>query len=153
MSWRAITEADVLTQISGDELAAVRAASLQAAQADPLAPTITQVTQEVRGYVAACSQNVLDATGTTVPTELIGHAVAIIVPRLMARVAGLSIDKDKVRGDAAREAMRVLRDVAACHFAIVQPTTATSDVIASPAPKFSSTERTRNFSSCKQDGI
>lgn len=120
MSWRAIIEADLKTQISGDELAAVREAALAENQEDPVQPTITQVTKEVRGFVAACTQNVLDANPLFVPDELIGHAVAIIVPRLMGRVAGLAIDKDDTRKNALNTAMGVMRSVAKCEFVIVQ---------------------------------
>lgn len=128
MSWRAITEDDLKTQISGDELSAVRDAALADEQEDPVQPTIDQVTKEVRGFVAACSRNVLDADAAKVPDELIGYAVAIVVPRLMGRLAGLAIDKEEVRKTAASNALSVLRDVAACDFAIEQtedPTTAT----------------------------
>jgi len=50
MAWITITESDLLTAISGDELASFREAALADAQADPVAPTIAQVTDLVRGY-------------------------------------------------------------------------------------------------------
>lgn len=152
MSWRAITEADVLTQISGDELAAVRAAALQALQADPLAPTITQVTKEVRGFVAGCSRNVLDADGAKIPDELIGFAVAMIVPRLMARVAGLSIDKDEVRRGAQKDALAVMGKVASCDFAIEQTDTPTTAVVNTGSVQVISST-TRRATRAKMEGL
>lgn len=154
MSWRAITEADLLRKISGDELAAVREAALAEEQADPVAGTLTGVTTLVRGYVAACANNSLDADLTTIPEELLDAAVALVVPRLMSRVAGLSIDKDKVRRDEAEEAQVLLREVAACRFAIEQPATVSTQEIASPSPAFPATRRVRRYDrECSQDGI
>jgi Ni,Fe-hydrogenase III component G len=154
MSWRAITEADVLRKISGDELEAVRAAALANAQADPLAGTITDITKMVRGYVAACSNNSLDATLTTIPEELMDAAIALLVPKLMARVAGLSIDKEDVRKTDSANALQLMRDVAACRFAIVQPEDVSDEEVASPSPRFPTTERVRRFDrEDSQDGI
>ena len=59
MSWSAITEAEIVTHISGDELEALRAAALADGQEDPVDPSITQVTDEVRGYVAGTLLGVL----------------------------------------------------------------------------------------------
>src|SRR5688572_3926612 len=115
--WVAITEADLLTQISGDELEALREAALAVAQADPVQPTIDQVTNYVRGRVAACDSNTLGA-GNTIPDELLAHAVSIIVYRLMMRPAAATIDdKGGSRKDAHDAAERILKDVAACEVA------------------------------------
>lgn len=153
MSWRAITEADVLTQISGAELEAIRAAALADDQDDPVAPTITQVTMEVRGYVAGCTENQLDADETKIPEELVGHAVALFVEKFIGRPAGLSIDPAGVRERAVARAHSVLRDVSKCDFKIVQPETPTTEEISSPGPKFG-TRRPRRFDrEISQDGI
>jgi hypothetical protein len=154
MAWKRIYEADLLIQISGDELEAIRAAALAENQADPVIETIDQVTREVRGFVAACAANSLDRDKLKIPDELIGHAVAIIVPRLCGRVAGLAIDKEKVRSDALKTAMAVLQAVAACKFAIVQTETPTEEEVGAAEPRFPTTERTRRFDrESSQDGI
>jgi hypothetical protein len=153
MAWREIYEQDLVTQISGAELDAIRQAVLAEGQADPVLPTIQQVTGEVRGYVAGCAANTLGAEGT-VPEELIGHAVAIVVMRIMGRPAAAIIDsKSGARADAAATALSVLRDVAACKFKIAQPETPTTESVASTGPRFSTTRRTRNFDGCSQDGV
>jgi hypothetical protein len=154
MAWKRIYEADLLIQISGDELEAIRAAALAENQADPVIETIDQVSREVRGFVAACAANSLDRDKLKIPDELIGHAVALIVPRLCARVAGLAIDREKERKAAADRAMHVLQAVAACKFAIVQTETPTEEEVGAAEPRFPTTERTRRFDrECSQDGI
>lgn len=150
MSWRAITEADVLTQISGDELTAIRAAALGTGQADPVAPTMLQVTRQVRGYVAGNPANGLEA-GDTVPDELIRAAVALIVVELMPRAGGLMIDQGDARRSAARDALAILRDVAAGRMVIVQPTVVSTEVVGAVGP--SSTARDRSYKREDQDGI
>ena len=89
MSWITITEAHVLTQISGAELSALRTAALAALQADPVQPSIDQVTAEVRGYVAACKSNTLDTTTSTIPDRLLRHAIALVVAVVARFVLGV----------------------------------------------------------------
>ena len=146
MSWIAITEAHLVTQISGSELEPLRAAALADGQADPVQPSIDQVTAEVRGYVAACRSNTLDATTTKIPDRLLRHALAMIVAVIVGRVPGYELDeKKKAALEAARDTMR---DVAACRFAIEDPTTGDESA---PAPAI--TERTRYFDRDSQEGI
>lgn len=139
--WVTITEADLLTQISGDELEALREAALGAGQTDPVQPTINQVTNYVRGRVAACQQNTLGA-GNTIPDELMAHALALIVLQFMTRPAGTVIQQSESRQKAAALAEDILRDVAKCLVAIEQPATASDEVIASPTPSISGNTRT-----------
>ena len=71
MAWRAITEADLLTRISGPELESFREAGLAQNQEDPIAASMTQVTGTIRGYVAACAKNTLGPEGT-IPAASLG---------------------------------------------------------------------------------
>lgn len=150
MAWRAITEADLLNQISGDELSAFRAASLGTAQADPVTGAISQVTAEVRGYVAANAGNHLGTAGT-VPEEVIVHAVALVVLRVPARVAGMLMDGESVRRDAAKVARKFFEDVARGLIAIVQPTVASTEVVGAPMPSIKT--RGNSFQRVDQDGV
>jgi hypothetical protein len=133
MSWIVITEAHLLTKISGPELEAVRAAALADAQADPVQPTLDQVTREVRGYVAGCAANQL-GDGNTIPDELLDAALSLAVVRFLSRAGGLSIDgEDNPRMKAAEAARQLLRDVAACRFAITQPEAVSDEVVSGGA--------------------
>ena len=143
-----MTEADLLTQISGPELEAIRAAALGTGQVDPIQPTLDLVTREVRGYVAACANNTLGAAGT-LPDELIAHTVALAIMRIMPRAAGLVIGESREK--AAEAARAVLRDVAGCRMALEQPATASTEVIGAPSP--SVTARDRYFKRSDQDGL
>lgn len=125
MTWIIIAEADVISKLSGPELAAMKTAALQAAQTDPLPEVIEQVTKEIRGYVAACSENVL-GDGATIPDELLGFAINRIRYELATRLPVASL-LTQARTDANNQAITALRDVAACKFKVIAPTTPSAD--------------------------
>jgi len=120
MSWAAITEAHIVTHIAGAELEGLRAAALADGQVDPVQPSIDQVTELVRGYVAACATNTLGDAGT-IPTRLLGPACTLVICEIINRVPGYELDDD--RGDARDKAIRLLEQVAACNYAIEDPET------------------------------
>lgn len=121
MAWVIITEADVLTHISGSELEALRAVALKTGQVDPVQPSIDQATATVRGYVAACRENKLDTTTTKIPDRLLDAACDMIVAIIIGRVPGYDLDEG--RQDKNNAAMKLLRDVGACKFSIEDPVT------------------------------
>lgn len=132
MAWRAITEKDLLTQISESELAGIRANAKKGT--DPVGDSIALITESVRGYVAANPSNAIGPAGT-LPERLIRDAVALLVPELYGRTAGLLIDLSEVRKTAAESAERKMRDVAGKRFAVEVPEsgTATTEDAASAA--------------------
>ena len=140
MSWITITDADVITQLSGPEKAAMNTAALQASQDPPLPEVITQVVLEVRGYVAACERNTL-GSGSTIPDELLGAAIARIRYVLATRLPVPSlITEDRRR--ANDQAIQLFRDVAGCSFRIVGPDTPAAEQPGGPATELvSSTTR------------
>lgn len=119
--WAAITEANLTLHISGAELESLRAAALAAGQADPVAPSIAQVTDRVRGEVKACRTNVLSTDTTEIPTRLLPTACSLIVALIISRVPGYPLSKE--REDAKKEAIRLLERVAACEYAIEDAST------------------------------
>lgn len=149
MSWQTITEADVLTKLSGPEIAAMKTAALQASQVSPLPGIITQVVREVRGYVAACERNTLGA-GETIPDELLGAAISRIRFELATRLPVASLLTED-RRTANANALTMLRDVAACRFQIVVAATPTTEVVSAASPTFNTP--TRRYSRAQQDGI
>jgi len=127
MSWVTIAESDLLTRISGPELDAYRAAAIASGQDDPVAEILSGVIAEVRGRVAACARNAL-GDGETIPSELLHHALALAVYRLITRLPGRGSSAAlESRKSAYDDAQKVLADVAACRFAIVAPTTESAD--------------------------
>lgn len=116
MSWITLTESDVVTKLSGPEIAALKSAALQAGQTNPLPEIITQVVKEIRGYIAACSRNVL-GDGETIPDELLGAAITRIRFELATRLPAALLTEDRRTANA--NALTQLRDVAACRFSIV----------------------------------
>jgi len=123
--WRAITEADLLTQISGTELEALRGVVLADGQSDPVQPSIDAVTAKVRGYIAANGSNTLSADLSTIPPRLIDSAVALLIIQIMTRAGGTMIDPEGARAKAADKADTLLRDVAAGRFSIADPVSGT----------------------------
>lgn len=120
MSWRTLTEADLLTQLSDTELQRIRAAAT-GDQPDPIAATLLSVTDTVRGYISAYSSNAL-GPDNTLPAELIDTAVALAVVRVWPRVGGSMLDPKGLRKDAHADAMTLLRtDVATGKFRVRPP--------------------------------
>ncbi len=147
--WRLLTEADLLTRLSGTELESFRAAALGDGQDDPVEFILEQTADEVRGYIAANSANVLGAPGT-LPSKLMSTAVDLALVPIMTRAAGLMLDPADARMKAKEAALQRLRDVARGFFAVEEPEEPDADE-APAAPKPSYAGRTRTFSD--QSGV
>jgi hypothetical protein len=122
MNWRAIAESDVLTQISGAELDALRGVVLADGQSDPVQPAIDAVTAKVRGFVAANASNALDTDASKIPDRLIEGAVSLIICQIISRT---TMEPNATRQKNADNANTLLRDVAAGRFSIADPVTGT----------------------------
>ena len=116
MAWRAITESDILTQLSKTELETIRSQ----AESDPVPAAVSSMMEHVRGSVAAHASNVMGAEGT-IPERLMAAAVSLLVVRLYAANAGMLIDLDKTRAEAAKSAERLLERVSEGKFAVELP--------------------------------
>lgn len=147
MSWITLTEAKFLQHCTGAETTAIKSAALGTGQTEPLTDTLVKVVQEVRGYVAACGRNSL-GDGVTIPAELEGAAYALVRYRALNRLPVKTL-LTETRITEYKDAQTLLRDVAACRFAIEQPATVSSQVIGSPSPHYSG----RDASFKRQDGI
>jgi hypothetical protein len=112
MPWITPTEDDLVARLSGPELAAYRSAALKSGQADPVAPVLSGVIGEVRGYVAGNKANALGPDGS-IPGELLDAAMALVVARLPAR---LPLTLSDARLDAKKDALALLRSVASGQF-------------------------------------
>src|ERR1700679_4062975 len=130
MSWILPTESDVLTVLSESELSTYRAAATAVGQADPLAPTLAQVVDLVRGYVGAYRPNTLGLPGT-IPQKLLAPALDLVAVRLPQRVG---VPPKDVRKAAADQAVRLLEQVAAGTFNIEEPDSATTETTSAPRP-------------------
>jgi hypothetical protein len=151
MSWRIINEPDILNQLSGAELESLRSAALGMGQADPVQPSIDDVTAEVRGYIAANSKNELDADPDKLPDRLIAAAVSLTIIQIMTRAAGTMIDPQGARQKRADEARRLLRDVASGNFSITDPLSG-KESNEMPMPIYKPRRR-RTTTRTQQDGL
>ncbi len=148
--WVEITEADLVTKISGVELDTFRSAVLVDGQADPIQGIFDQITRQVRANVAACRRNVL-GDGNTIPNELLDDALALIVMEIMSRPGGMSIDPKQTRKDRAAQAQRNLERAAECKLAIEAPATVSTEVIGQVAPSMG--KKCLRFGRDREDGI
>lgn len=128
--WILPIENDVLTVLSETELSTYRAAATAAGQADPVAPTLAQVTDLVRGYVGAYRPNTLGPAGT-IPQKLLAPALDLVAVRLPQRVG---VPPREVRKSAADAAVRLLERVANGDFNVEEPDTASLEATAAPRP-------------------
>ncbi len=147
MAWITPAESDVLTVLSETELATYRAAATASGQADPLAPTLAQVVDLVRGYVGAYKPNTLGLPGT-LPQKLLAPALDLVAVRLPQRVG---VPPKDVRKNAADQAVRLLEQVAAGDFNIEEPVNASLEVTSAPRPSISANNR--DFTRCTEEGL
>jgi hypothetical protein len=131
--WLALTVDMLKQRVSGPEYEAYTTAALASGQTDPIPDILADVVTMIRGYVAACSQNVLGPEGM-VPGSLKSQAVIIARHEVITRLPGL--DKKFLGDGRVREyeaAMRLMEQVAACKFAVTQPEEASEEEIAGAA--------------------
>jgi len=147
MAWITPAESDVLTVLSEAELATYRAAALAGGQADPLAPTLTQVVDLVRGYVGAYKPNTLGLSGT-IPQKLLAPALDLVAVRLPQRVG---VTPKDVRKTAADQAVRLLEQVASGDFNIEEPDNATRETTSAPRPTIQA--RDPHFARHSEEGV
>ena len=147
MSWILPAESDVLTALSETELATYRAAALASGQADPLAPTLAQVVDLVRGYVGAYKPNTLGLPGT-IPQKLLAPALDLVAVRLPQRVG---VPPKDVRKSAADQAVRLLEQVAAGVFNIEEPDSPSLETTSAPRPSI--VAHRRHFTQRSEEGV
>ncbi|MCS6244633.1 MAG: hypothetical protein H2172_16245 [Opitutus sp.] len=140
MSWITLTEANVLTKLSGPELTALKTAALGSGQINPLPEITSQIVREVRGYVRGCAGNTL-GSGETIPDELLGPAITRIRFELATRLPVSSLLTED-RRSANANALALLRDVASGKFFVVTPAVPTTEATSTPSPSWSGRERT-----------
>src|ERR1700680_4611333 len=137
MAWIIPAESDPLTTFSETGLATHRAAATARGQAHPVAPTLAQVVDRVRGYVGAYKPNTLGLPGT-IPQKLLATALDLVAVRLPQRVG---VPPKDVRQMAAIQAVRLLEQVAAGTFNIEEPDSPTPETTEAPRPSISANAR------------
>ena len=120
--WIQITEADLLTTMNAAELAGIREAALAEGQADPVQPTLDQVTNQVRGYLGTRYQ--LGPSGT-ISDKVLSAALDIIAVRIPMRVGQ---DASEGRVDLKDDAIRYLEQVSHAKIDIEEPLIPSTEV-------------------------
>ena len=145
--WIIPAESDLLTIFSSTELSAYRGVATASGQADPVAPTLAQVVDLVRGYVGAYRPNTLGLPGT-IPEKLLTATLDLVAVRLPQRVG---VAPKEVRQRAGEQALRLLEQVAAGEFNIEEPINPTTETTSAPEPTILA--NCRLFNRCTEDGI
>ena len=152
MSWRLITESDLTTELSADELDTLRLA-LGAQSEDKIASTLQLLSAKLRDFIRTGGAT-LDATDYTLPEGLIADAVHIAIVRLSARAGGVLSDPKKLREKAADKAETFFEEkVATGKHSIEAPTTTATGAAANQPASPSFTAKTLNLRKTDQDGI
>lgn len=152
MSWRALTESDLKTAISPDELALLRAA-LGGDAEDSIGSTLVSLSNELRGYIAAGGSD-LDATAATLPESVIAQAAIIGAFRVATRAGGSLADPKGMRKAEYDGAVSFFREiVAAGKFGIEAPATTTTETINSSANTPAYTAKTLTLQRDDQSGL
>ena len=152
MSWRTITETDLKTAISADELDVLRRA-LGAEGSDTIAASIIFLADEARAAVATGGTD-LDATAHTVPEALIRRIVQIAVVYLSTRAGGILPDPKGLRKEAAQAAEKYMQDVvAAGKIAIETPTSPSTSAQSNVPGGPSMTAKTLTIQKTDQAGL
>ena len=125
-NWIQITPEAIEAKLSGPELNAIRTVAKAPDQEDPVPEAIERVVAEVRGYVAACRENRTSSNVQEIPANLQDAALAMIRYRIASRLPAKSFMTDE-RVDANRQAIALLKDVAACRFRIPLPDDVSDD--------------------------
>ena len=149
MSWLTITSDAVKTRLTGAEVSALQTSSLAEGQTDPLPEIVSQVCDEVRGYISAsgCS---LGAAGT-IPQKLLSATLAIIRYRLCTRLPVKSLLTD-ARVEENNAAIRLLEQVAARKFLVEEPTVLSTEAESVPSPRMDNS-RPHVFAPDSQEGV
>jgi hypothetical protein len=152
MSWRTITESDLKTAISADELDTLRAA-LGAQSEDTIAATLQLLASELRDCISSGGSD-LDAIAYTLPEGLIARAVQIAIVRLSLRAGGILPDPKGLRAKAAESSETFFLDrVATGKQSIETPTTPATDAISNKPASPSCTAKTLRLQKDDQNGI
>jgi hypothetical protein len=125
MSWTTITIETLKTRNAGAELTALQESALADGQPDPVTELIEMVVDEVRGYIAGAGVTI--GAGSTVPSRLVLAAINRIRYEAATRLPGGALLDDD-RREANRQAIELLKRVAAGGFGIEEPETETDEI-------------------------
>lgn len=117
MTWRAITEDDLLLKLNSMELEQFRALMLDVDQSDPIPDYLLDAAREAASYAAAGGYE-LGPDGTA-PDELIKHCCARVAVEVIGRLA----EPEAWRQKASDEALARFREVQKGTFQLSEPLT------------------------------
>jgi hypothetical protein len=135
MPWTALSAEALKSQLSAQELEALRTFDLAAGQGDPLTEVLLRTVLEVRGYIPALRPD-LGAAAGLLPDTLHGATVDMVRYRLCSRLASgpkaAAWLLTEPRTKAYEQAIYLLKDVARGLVAVEPPPTSTPS--AAPPP-------------------
>lgn len=109
--WITLSISDVYDYLAAEQADALRTEALGDTQDDPLPAIIADVAARIRAEVSANSANTLDSASGSIPRELRGAALALVVEAAQVRIPVLKMTTDQIR--LANVARSLLKRVAA----------------------------------------
>ena len=150
--WITIQLSDVFSRLTQPEVSALQTKVLGPGQTDPIGEEIVGALQEVRGYVGNAPRNLPLGSGLSIPSELKGAALSLIVVRAASRLpTKLMLTDERTR--AASEAIALLGRVADAKFAVARPSADQLDKIESVGAVYPAYDSTRRRAFRNQFGV
>ena len=109
--WITISPTDIYDYLAAEQAEALRGAALGTGQNDPLPTLIADVVARIRAEIAGGAGNTLSPAADSIPSELRGAALALIVEAAQSRLPSLEMSDDQVRlANAARALLKRVAD-------------------------------------------
>ncbi len=119
-AWITLTSDDLAAYLVGAQVAALRSANLAPGEVDPFTAIAPNVIARIRNKVKSCPRNRLSATPDSIPPELKGQTIALLLTELQTRLS-LALRLTPDQQDQARRAEKDLDQVMKGDFVISLP--------------------------------
>lgn len=134
--WITLTVEDFFDRLTAAEVNTLRTTQVEAGQEDPAAEALRRAINEARGYLGARPGATMGPDGT-IPAQVEGPVMDLARYRLCSRLAVGRVGSTlltEAREQEYKDALRLLRDVAAGKYAVEDPETSGDDLGSAGTP-------------------
>lgn len=147
-NWISISPSDLNTAKLADLVESLRTIALAPGQADPALEVISDVVTRIRNEIKGCQTNLLDADSSTIPLDLKGLAMRMILRQMQSRLR-LALNTDET--EEQRNDLRYLERIAQCKVPVATPDNPVEGAVQALVPSPSITPKNLQFR--RQDGV
>jgi hypothetical protein len=106
-AWSTISAKDVFDYLAAEQVSALESEALGEEQDDPLPTIIRDIAVRIRAEIRANPSNVVDSVEYSIPPELRGAGLALVIEAAQSRLPGLDLSDDQIRlANAARALLK-----------------------------------------------